>query len=98
MPGPHMEVNTGQGPLQISTLLGQYLCLSITGIQCVTSVGLCVLQNTGPASLNSTDSACMGFLDVLLCWALSETESGLSLDVHWYQAKYVASVKKKPKL
>lgn len=94
MSGPYMEVNTGQGPLQLSTLLGQCLCLSITGIQCVISVGLCVLQNTGPASLNSTDRACMGFLRVSLRWALSETERGLSLDVHWYQAKYMASVKK----
>lgn len=61
---------------------------------CVISVGLCVLQNTGPASLNSTDRACMGFLRVSLRWALSETERGLSLDVHWYQAKYMTSVKK----
>lgn len=36
----------------------------------------------------------MGFLSVFLSWALSEIERGLSPDVHWYQAKYMANVKK----
>lgn len=44
MPGPHMEVNNGLGPLELSNLLVQYMCLSISGTQCVISVGLCVLQ------------------------------------------------------
>lgn len=53
MPAPHMEGNTGQGPLEPSTLLVQYMCLSISGTQGDISVGLCVPQNTGPASLRA---------------------------------------------
>ena len=59
MPGPPMEVNAGQGPLQLSTTLGQCLCLAVTGILHAISAGLCVLQNTGPALLSSIDGDCM---------------------------------------
>lgn len=59
MPGPPMVVNTGQGPLQLSTTLGQDTCLAVTGILHAMSAGFRVLQNTGPALLRSIDGACV---------------------------------------
>lgn len=59
MPGPHMEVNAGPGPLQLSTILEKYMCLAVSGILHAISSGLCVLKNTGPALLRSTDGDCV---------------------------------------
>lgn len=94
MPGPPMEARTGQEPLQLSTTLEQHICPAVTGILHAASAGLHVLENTGPlpAEMEAAWREAKGFF---LHWALSKFGRGLSLDVHWCQAKYMVSVKKK---
>lgn len=92
MPGPPMLAKTGQEPLQLSTTLGQHMCPAVTGILHAASAGLHVLENIGPltAEMEPAWRKAKGFF---LRWPLSEFGRGLSLDVHWYQAKYMVSVK-----
>lgn len=87
MPGPHTEVNTAPSWCSICVYLSLALIVSslLASVSYKTQVLLHLVAQVELARVS---------LSVFLYWAPSEIERGLSVDVHWYQAKYMASVNK----